>query len=159
MENNKFTITADLVASREQRFMNFILDFLIVYVIWIAVGTTVIIVGEITGIYALSNWAESTSTYEKLFFWIIIMFVYYFLTEMYFSRTFAKYFSKTIVITKAGLKPGFNAILIRTVTRFIPLEGLTFLGVNVRGLHDLFSDTYVVRKHEFNKKKGVVFFP
>ncbi len=159
MENNKFIITDDLVASREQRFMNFILDFLIVYVIWLAVGTTVIIIGEISGIYALSNWAESTTTYEKLFFLIIIMFSYYFLTEMFFSRTFAKYFSKTIVITKDGLKPGFNAILIRTLTRFIPVECLTFLGVNVRGLHDLFSDTYVVRKHEFNKKKGVVFFP
>jgi uncharacterized RDD family membrane protein YckC len=159
MENNKFTITADLVASREQRFVNFILDFLFIYVIWIGLGTTIIIIGEITGIYALSNWAESTTTYEKMFFWIIVMFLYYFLTEMYFSRTFAKYFSKTIVITKDGLKPGFNAILIRTLTRFIPLEGLTFLGVNVRGLHDLFSDTYVVRKHEFNKKKGVVLFP
>ncbi len=158
MENNKFTITDDLVASREQRFMNFILDFLIIYVIWLAVGTTFIIIGEITGIYALSYWAESTTTYEKMFFWIIIMFLYYFLTEMYFSRTFAKYFSKTIVITKDGLKPGFNAILIRTLSRFIPLEFLTFLGVNVRGLHDLYSDTYVVRKHEFNKKKGVVFF-
>jgi hypothetical protein len=29
----------------------------------------------------------------------------------------------------------------------------------LRGLHDLFSDTYVVRKHEFNEKKGVVAFP
>jgi uncharacterized RDD family membrane protein YckC len=159
MENNKFTITDDLVASRAQRFMNFILDFLIIYVLWIAVGTTVIIIGEISGIYALSNWAESTTTYEKISFWIIIMFLYYFLTEMYFSRTFAKYFSKTIVITKEGLKPSFNAILIRTLTRFIPVECLTFLGVNVRGLHDLFSDTYVVRKQEFNQKKGVVFFP
>jgi uncharacterized RDD family membrane protein YckC len=159
MENNKFSITADLVASREQRFMNFILDFLIVYVLWIALGTTAIIIGEISGIYALSNWAESTTTYEKMVFWVIIMFLYYFLTEMYFSRTFAKYFTKTIVVTKEGVKPGFSAIIKRTLSRFIPLECVTFLGINVRGLHDLFSDTYVVKKHEFNKKKGVVLFP
>lgn len=159
MENKKFTITDDLAASREQRFMNFILDFLIVYVIWISLGTTVIIVGEITSIYALSNWAESTTTYEKLVFWLIIMFLYYFLTEMYFSRTFAKYFSKTIVVTKDGAKPCFNAIMKRTLSRFIPLECITFLGKNVRGLHDMFSETYVVKKHEFNKKKGAVLFP
>lgn len=159
MENKKFTVTDDLMASREQRFMNFILDFLIVYVIWISLGTTVIIIGEITGIYALSNWAESTTTYEKLFFWLVILFFYYFLTEMYFSRTFAKYFSKTIVVTKDGAKPGYNAILKRTLSRFIPFECLTFLGSNSRGWHDSFSDTYVVRKHEFNKKKGVVLFP
>ncbi len=159
MENIEFTITDDLFASREQRFLNFILDFLIVYVIWISLGTTVIIIGEITNIYALSNWAESTTTYEKIGFWLVIMFLYYFLTEIYFSRTFAKYFTKTIVVAKDGTRPKMHMIILRTLTRFIPLEGLTFLGVNVRGLHDLFSDTYVVRKHEFNKKKGTVFFP
>ena len=159
MENKKFAVTDDLVASREQRFLNFVLDFLIVYVILISLGTTVIIVGEVTGIYALSNWAESTTIYEKLIFLVVILFLYYFLTEMYFSRTFAKYFSKTIVVMKDGSKPGFNAIMTRTLSRFIPLEGLTFLGINVRGLHDLFSDTYVVNKHEFNKKKGAILFP
>lgn len=68
MENKEFTITADLLASRAQRFLNFIMDFLIVYIIWISLGTTVIIIGEITSIYALSNWAESTTTNEKLVF-------------------------------------------------------------------------------------------
>ena len=159
MENIEFTITADLFASRSQRFMNFILDFLIIYIIWISIGTTLIIIGEITSIYALSNWAESTSTFEKIFFWLILLFLYYFLTETYYSRTFAKYFSKTIVVTKNGLRPNKKQIIIRTLCRFIPLEGLTFLGKNTKGLHDFFSDTYVVRKHEFNQKKGALLFP
>ena len=159
MENKEFTITADLLASREQRFMNFIIDFLIIYIIWISIGSTLIIIGEITSIYALSNWAESTTTFEKLIFWLILLFIYYFLTETYYSRTFAKYFSKTIVVTKNGLRPSKKQILIRTLCRFIPLEGLTFFGKNTKGLHDFFSDTYVVRKHEFNKKKGVLLFP
>ena len=102
MENKEFTITADLLASRAQRFLNFIMDFLIVYIIWISLGTTVIIIGEITSIYALSNWAESTTTNEKLVFWLVIMFLYYFLTEMYFSRTFAKYFSKQSWLQKTA---------------------------------------------------------
>ena len=88
-----------------------------------------------------------------------MLFLYYFLTEAYFGRTFAKYFTKTIVVTKEGLKPGRRIILLRTLCRFIPVEAITFLGTNVRGLHDFFSDTYVVRKHEFNHKKGVVVFP
>lgn len=159
MKNNEFEVTDDLWATRGQRFMNCILDLLFVHIIMGSIGTTVIIFGDITNNYKLSNWAESTSALERLFFWILILFLYYFLTETYFSRTFAKYFTKTIVVTKDGSRPNKRTISIRTLSRFIPLECLTFLWGDFRGLHDLFSDTYVVRKYEFNHKKGAHIFP
>ena len=159
MENTKFTVTEDLLATRGQRFLNCILDLLIVHIIFASIGTTIIIIGDVTNNYEWSNWAESTTTLQKISFWSLMMFLYYFLTETYFSRTFAKYFTKTIVVAKDGSRPNKRTISIRTLTRFIPLECLTFLGANVRGLHDLFSDTYVVRKHEFNHKRGAIPFP
>jgi uncharacterized RDD family membrane protein YckC len=159
MENTKFTITEDLLATRGQRIFNCLLDLLIVHTVLISIATTAVIIGDITNNNDLSNWAKSTTTLERLFFWAVILFLYYFLTETYFSRTFAKYFTKTIVVTKDGSRPSKRMISIRTLSRFIPLEGLTFLSGDLRGLHDLFSDTYVVRKHEFNEKKGVVVFP
>jgi uncharacterized RDD family membrane protein YckC len=159
MENTKFTITEDLLATRGQRIFNCLLDLLIVHTVLISIATTAVIIGDITNNNDLSNWAKSTTILERLFFWAVILFLYYFLTETYFSRTFAKYFTKTIVVTKDGSRPSKRAISIRTLSRFIPLEGLTFLSGDLRGLHDLFSDTYVVRKHEFNEKKGVVVFP
>ena len=159
MKNTKFTITNDLLATRGQRFLNFILDFLIVHTILISIGTTAVIVGDVTNNYNLTNWVESRTTLEKLLFWALIVFLYYFLTETYFSRTFAKYFTKTIVVTKDGSRPKMHMIVIRTLTRFIPFEGLTFLSSNIRGLHDLFSNTYVVKKHEYNHKKGAILFP
>ena len=159
MKNNEFSVTDDLLATRGQRFFNCILDLLIVHIILASIGTTIIIIGDVSNNYELSNWIESTTTVEKLLFWSVILFLYYFLTETYFSRTFAKYFTKTIVVTKDGSRPNKRTISIRTLSRFIPFEALTFLGTNVRGLHDLFSDTYVVRKHEFNHKKGAVAFP
>ena len=159
MENKEFTITDDLLATKGQRFLNGILDLLIVHLILGIIGTTVTIVGDVTNNYDLSDWAESTTTYEKLLFWLVALFLYYFLTEAYFARTFAKYFTKTIVVTKNGLRPKIHTVFIRTLTRFIPLECLTFLWGDFRGLHDLFSDTYVVRKHEFNHKKGAILFP
>lgn len=159
MKNNEFSVTDDLLATRGQRFLNCILDLLIVHIILSSIGTTIIIIGDVSNNYELSNWIESTTTVEKLLFWSVMLFLYYFLTETYFSRTFAKYFTKTIVVTKDGSRPNKRTISIRTLSRFIPLEALTFLGTNVRGLHDLFSDTYVVRKQEFNHKKGVVAFP
>ncbi len=159
MENIKFTVTDDLLATRAQRFMNCILDTLIVHIILISIATTVVIIGNITNNYDLTKWFESRTIFQRLLLWAVMLFLYYFLTETYFSRTFAKYFTKTIVVTKDGSRPNKRAISIRTLTRFIPLECLTFLGTNVRGLHDLFSDTYVVRKHEFNHKKGAILFP
>jgi len=159
MKNTEFTVTDDLWATRGQRFMNCILDLLFVHIIMGSIGTTFIIIGDITNNYELSNWAESTSALERLFFWVVIVFFYYFLTETYFSITFAKYFTKTIVVAKDGSRPNKRAISIRTLSRFIPLECLTFLWGDFRGLHDLFSDTYVVRKHEFNHKKGAIPFP
>lgn len=158
MKNENFTLSDDLLASREQRFLNCIFDLLIVHTIIASIGTTVIIIGDITKNYQLSNWIESTTVIEKLFFWFVALFLYYFLTEAYYSRTFAKYFTKTIVVTKDGLRPKSYKILIRTLARFIPLEGLTFLSSNIRGLHDMFSNTYVVKKHEFNKKKELFYF-
>ena len=159
MENTKFTVTEDLLATRGQRIFNCLLDLLIVHTVLVSIATTAIIIGDITNNNDLSNWAKSTTTFEKFIFWVVILFLYYFLTETYFSRTFAKYFTKTIVVTKDGSRPSKRMISIRTLSRFIPLEGLTFLSGDLRGVHDLFSDTYVVRKHEFNEKKGVVAFP
>ncbi|TDD99305.1 RDD family protein [Flavobacterium cellulosilyticum] len=159
MENKEFTVTNDLLATRGQRSLNCILDLLIVHTIIVSIGTTVVIIGDLTSNYNLTNWAESRTTLEKLLLWAVIVFLYYFLTETYFSQTFAKYFTKTIVVTKEGSRPKLHKIFIRTLTRFIPLEGLTFLSSNIRGLHDLFSNTYVVKKHELNHKKGVIAFP
>lgn len=159
MKNNEFTVTDDLWATRGQRFINCILDLLIVHIILVSIATTIVIIGNIAYNYDLTKWAESIPTVQRLLIWAVMVFLYYFITEAYFSRSFAKYFTKTIVVTKKGLRPRVHKVFIRTLTRFIPLECVTFLWGDFRGLHDLFSDTYVVRKHEFNHKKGVIVFP
>ena len=155
MENKKFTVTDDLLASKSQRFLNFIIDVLIVYVIEITIGTTIIIVGDLTNSYGASNWVTSLSLIESFFFGLIILFFYYGLTEMYFSRTFAKYFTKTLVVKHDGSKPNMKSIIIRTVSRLIPLEPFSFLTAE-RGWHDTLSVTYVVKKHEFIAKKKLL---
>ena len=56
---------------------------------------------------------------------------------------------------KDGSKPDGKAIFRRTVSRLIPFEFFTFLGANSRGWHDVISNTYVVKKHEFVEKKKI----
>ena len=152
MENKKFTVTDDLLASKSQRLLNFIIDVLIIYIIEITIGTTIIIIGDLTHSYAASNWVTSLSLIESFFFGLVILFFYYSITEMYFSRTFAKYFTKTLVVKNDGSKPNMKSIIIRTVSRLIPLEPFSFLRAE-RGWHDTLSVTYVVKKHEFVEKK------
>lgn len=159
MKTKEFTITEDLLATREQRFLNFIIDLGFLYVIIASFETTVVIVADLTRNFELSSWVKSMTLVEKIPFAMLIAILYYGLSEIYFSRTVAKYLTKTIVVTKEGSRPKTQQIIIRTLTRFIPLEGLTFLSSNIRGLHDLFSNTYVVKKHEFNNKKGAILFP
>jgi len=159
MENNEFMVTDDLLASKGQRFLNFIVDLLIQFIIVAIIRETIIIVAGLTNSYSVSEWVVSLKFMEKVILGITIMIAYYSLTEIYFSRTFAKYFTKTIVIVGDGSKPFGKTIMVRTLCRLIPFEFLSFLGSNSRGWHDTISQTYVVRKHEFNKKRGVVVFP
>lgn len=152
MENKKFTVTDDLLASKGQRLLNFVIDLFIIYVIEISIGTTIILIGDLTKNDTASNWVSSLSVFESFFFGLVILFFYYLITEMYFSRTFGKYFTKTIVVKHNGSKPNMKSIIIRTVSRLIPLEPFSFLTAE-RGWHDTLSVTYVVKKHEFVAKK------
>ena len=147
MESKKSTITNDLLASKGQRLLNFIIDAIIVYIIIAAIGVTVNLVGEITKTPALTDWVSSMNNNLMYLLIILITILYFAITEVYFSRTFAKYFTKTMVVNVHGAKPSVNAIIKRTLCRFIPFEPFTFLGFNSRGWHDSFSKTYVVKKH------------
>jgi uncharacterized RDD family membrane protein YckC len=159
MENKNFTVTNDLLASHSQRLLNFLIDLVIQYIIWISAGTTIDIIADITKSYAVSNWIESLSQTEKAFSALVVVILYYGLTDLYFSRSLAKYFTKTVVVMKDGSKPDFKTILIRTSCRLIPFEAFSFLGSVPRGWHDSISQTYVVKKVAFEKKKRIVIFP
>ena len=152
MENKKFTVTDDLLASKGQRLLNFIIDLFIIYVIEISIGTTIILIGDLSKSDTASNWVSSLSAVESFFFGLVILFFYYLITEMYFSRTFGKYFTKTIVVKHEGSRPNMKSIIVRTLSRLIPFEPFSFLTAE-RGWHDTLSVTYVVKKHDFIAKK------
>lgn len=153
MENKKFTVTDDLLASKGQRFLNLIIDLFVQYIIGLSFWATVYIIAQITNNDGLYNWVGFTDRMTQFLIGILIVIFYYSFTELYFSRTIAKYFTKTLVVMRNGSKPNANTILKRTLCRLIPFEAFTFLGKRSRGWHDSFSHTYVVRKHEFIEKK------
>jgi uncharacterized RDD family membrane protein YckC len=153
MKSKTFKITEHVLASREQRFLNAIIDSLFIYILVLSAGTTIVLIAEATSNFAVSGWVETLSGVEIMGYGLLIMFLYYFLTEVYFSRTLAKLVTRTVVVASDGSKPTIKMIFIRTLSRFIIFEALSYLGSVSRGWHDSLSGTYVVKKKKLAKSK------
>jgi uncharacterized RDD family membrane protein YckC len=153
MKSKTFKITEHVLASREQRFLNAIIDSLFIYILVLSAGTTIVLIAEATNNFTVSAWVENMSGVEIMGYGLLIMFLYYFLTEVYFSRTLAKLVTHTIVVRSDGSKPTIKMIFIRTISRFIFFEALSYLGGVSRGWHDSLSGTYVVKKKKLAKSK------
>lgn len=145
MIKEDFKITNYLLASKQKRVLNFIIDGLIKLVI-------VRLVISFLHNTQIANEIYSFDLIERYLFWSVISFVYYGMTETFLARSPAKYFTKTIVVMEDGSKPTFSTILARTVLRILPFEPLSFLRGRKMGLHDKNSGTFVVMKSKFEKQ-------
>jgi uncharacterized RDD family membrane protein YckC len=153
MKSKEFTITENVLASQGQRFLNVIIDSVFIYILILSAGTTIVLIGEATNNFAVSSWVENMNIVEIIAYGLLILFLYYFLTEVYFSRTLAKLVTRTVVVRKDGSKSTIKMIFIRTLSRFIVFEALSYLGSVSRGWHDSLSGTYVVKKNKLAKSK------
>ncbi|QDU96664.1 RDD family protein [Lignipirellula cremea] len=73
---------------------------------------------------------------------------YYLIQESLFQKTIAKLVTGTQVVNAAGGRPSFRQLAARTLVRFIPGEGFTFLGRFAVGAHDSVSGTRVVNSYD-----------
>lgn len=139
----KFKTPRYILASKNIRMLNFIIDLILIRLI---INFSFILLDSLTANNQLSIWHNSLDNYETYLFNSIAMFFYYFLTELFFSRSLSKFFTQTIVIDLNGLKPSFIKILARSALRIVPFEQFTFLRGRKQGLHDENSNTFVVVK-------------
>jgi len=141
----EFKVANYLLASKQKRVLNWIIDIIImrfiVHLILILVDSS-----------AISTKINSFNLIERYLFWSFIIFIYYGVTEIFLSRSLAKYFTKTIVVIKDGSKPDVMTVLIRTLVRIFPFEPLSFLKGRDFGLHDKYSKTFVVIKSKLQEK-------
>jgi uncharacterized RDD family membrane protein YckC len=118
--------------STYRRLMNSILDNIICFIILIPVFLLV------------SN---------NIRVWIIntvVILLYYVIFESIWQKTPGKFITGTKVITYDGDAPPVISIIERSLTRFFVLfEPLSFLGARVRGWHDEWTGTYVIRAKRF----------
>jgi hypothetical protein len=67
----------------------------------LSAGTTIVLIAEATNNFAVSSWVENMNFVEIIAYGLILF--YYFLTEVYFSRTLAKLITRTIVVKRMVL--------------------------------------------------------
>ena len=72
---------------------------------------------------------------------ILLYYVYYFTFELTTGKTIGKMITKTRVVnTDNDRKPNFTRILIRTISRLIPIDIISY-AFSSNGIHDIISKT------------------
>ena len=75
------------------------------------------------------------------YFMILLYYLYYFIFELTLGQTIGKMITKTIVVNVDNSeRPNFTRILIRTISRLIPIDFLSYLFL-YHGIHDILSKT------------------
>lgn len=129
-------------ASLGIRFLNNLIDTVILFIIHFILSFISSVIYNITFIYFFYFYNYGGFLWNA-FIGIIVAFIYFFLWE-YFSngRTIGKYITGTKVISTDGEKPTGKQILFRSIYRIIPFEAFSFFGEN--GWHDGLTDTRVI---------------
>lgn len=148
----EFEVTSDLQASTIQRFLNYIIDLVIIYILFFAIFSIITIIAVFIESESLLNWMQNISDGEVYIIFFAIYIPYYTLTEGFLSKSIAKYITKTKVVMEDGSNPSIGTALKRTLCRIIPFEIFSFLSGKPRGWHDSIPDTYVVNVKDFEEE-------
>ena len=149
---NQFRVQQSLYASTGTRILNFIVDYLMQIGIVFMLTSGLGLFCEFTDNYDLCYSWDSMNALEEYLLGVLVLFVYYTSFEMYFAQSPAKFLTQTIVVDEFGNKPSNKSILIRSLSRIVPFDGLSFLG-GQPGWHDRWADTFVVDKKELEAQK------
>ena len=128
-------------ASQSSRFINYIIDTFLVYLLIIGFSVTY---GILLGVFSPESIETIDEGYTSLLITLISSLSYYLFFETVFGRTVGKYATKTKVVDEHGNKPDFITVLIRSFCRYIPFDALSFLFASETGWHDSISKTKVV---------------
>ena len=147
----KFIIPNYIIASKNTRALNFIVDIIFMKIIVALLYMSASFVIYNKEYDSLLNWLNSFDKAQKILLWSILMFLYYSIFEIVFYKTLSKYFTKTIVVMIDGSKPKPLDIIRRTLLRIIPFEYFTFLRGREPGWHDEYSGTFVVNENKLKE--------
>lgn len=143
MRNSTYILDEAILVSAGKRILNYIIDIIFVFIGLFLFGFMVGILISL-GVESVGTWVGGLGDLGWNLIGIIILIIYYTLTEGFFSRSIGKLITGTIVVNENGEKITFGLAFKRSLCRLIPFDALSFLGT--RGWHDSITNTYIVEK-------------
>ena len=131
------------VVSGWARFGHYLIDVVCIYAVAIILGFVVAVLNP--------DFILSMNGLEERVYGMLIVALYYFVSEVTTQRTIGKLVTSSLVVDEYGNKPSATTILGRSFARIVPFEA--FSCFSERGWHDTWSQTYVVSKAELEKIK------
>ena len=148
VEQTPFATHELKIASQGKRFLNLIIDNIILQVLSGVVGFVFGIAFAVTHMAAGGTLTQQHQNQLQVMGYIIgilVSLAYFIFTEAVFQRTLAKLITGTLVVTPEGGKPTFGQIVGRSFARYIPFEAFSFFGgKRPVGWHDKLSGTRVI---------------
>lgn len=126
------------MASRRQRWANYIIDMVFSYLSAIILLVLAALVFTRMG---KGHWLKSPVISAAF---LVAGQLYYFVLEATTTRTLGKFITRTRVVMADGSTLTARAVLLRSLGRLVPLDTFSFLSAG-QGLHDSISKTRVVR--------------
>ncbi len=130
-------------ASTLKRFINLIIDSLVIGALWLGLF---ILTGKLIAKYGVPDWIEVGKNYDLSLTLLITFLPYYLIFEGIFKTTLGKLITRTKIVRLDGDSISFYNGLARTLCRLIPLEPFSYLFKKEFGWHDNITDTRVVNK-------------
>ncbi|MFN3755965.1 MAG: RDD family protein [Flavobacterium sp.] len=139
-----------MLASHGKRFANFVVDYIMHFVISFIIGIALALLSFFFDISEPLIWVSEMNQMGEIMLGAMIILMYYLLMESITGRTIGKYITGTKILKEDGSELTPQDVFIRTLCRFIPFEAFSFLGTPPRGWHDSLSKTVVVdvKKYE-----------
>ena len=149
-------IVQDNKAEKLLRFVNFILDFPLCFLLIIILSSISIRLysfftsSDLTEVaYSIANMNEYLKRLLIILSYAIFMFLFEFLTN---GRSLGKLITGTIVVKTDATDLTVQDYFKRNICRAIPFESFSFIGKN--GWHDTIYDTRVVKKKAYEKAQS-----
>ena len=121
---------------RRVRFLNWLIDTalcLLLFVIAIR-------------LFVPANSITATQSRMLKYIFLLFNFVYYLVFEALLGKTPAKYVTRTVLNSDTQNELTFTQVLIRSLSRYIPLEPLfIFFREDKKSLHDVLSKTQLIK--------------
>jgi len=123
-----------------QRFLNYIIDVIVLYAIGFGMVTMLIILMYATGTDTNKNGAFQESV---LLLWVFLVVLYTFSEGASQGRSVGKLMTRTKVVREDGSEISWKDAFVRSLCRLIPFEPFTAFGGYP--LHDRISHTKVIK--------------